>query len=103
MKPSVIKGIVDSELLVHVFATSRNELMSYLSKSSCVTKIPAWLFHLLWRDGICMLAGREDEKRTGNYFKSQKSPLLVRESVLFSKHADVRCKINSVISLKVTF
>lgn len=60
-------------------------------------------FHLLWKDGICRLAGTEDEKWTGNYFKGQKSLLLVRESVLFCKHAGGCCKINSVIILKATF
>lgn len=74
--------------------------MSYLSKSTCLTKIPMWLFHLLWRDGICRLAGRQDEKWTGNYFTGLKSLLLLRESVLFSKHAEGCCV---VISILVTF
>lgn len=81
---------------------NREERMSYLSKSTCVTKIPMWLFHLLWRDGICRLAGRQDEKWAGNYFTGLKWLLLLRESVLFSKHAEGCCHLN-VISILVTF
>lgn len=85
------------------FWFNRKERMSYLSKSTCVTKIPMWLFHLLWRDGICRLAGRQDEKWAGNYFTGLKSLLLLRESVLFSKHAEGCCQLNVVISILVTF